>query len=76
VVPKQELPCAPLGGRPRKKIPERSLQGNYEPSNIWQTRNSAYWQWRQVSEWFKDQEKDSRKELKIYKQLETLGIKL
>ena len=31
----------------------RSLHA-YEPTNIWATRESAFWQWRRVYEWFYD----------------------
>ena len=41
---------------PSDKIRRQKLiavnNSDYEPSNIWETRESKLWQWRRVREWF------------------------
>lgn len=45
-----------------KKIKKR-ISHDYQPSNIWATRDSSFWQWQRVKEWFRDyaQYNDSEK---------------
>ena len=31
---------------------KRNVAGCYEPTNIWNTRESKFWQWHRVYEWF------------------------
>ncbi|MFC1512459.1 hypothetical protein ACFL4S_00245 [bacterium] len=51
-------------------------QRSYESSNIWNTRNSKYWSWIRVKEWFKEyKEKEIWQEKIIEKQLKYIGVK-
>jgi hypothetical protein len=36
----------------------RSNLACYVPTDIWQTRESSYWQWRRVNEWFRQLQED------------------
>ena len=48
---------------PKEKCPSglpfaRPNLSCYMPTDIWQTRESSYWQWRRVDEWFRQFQED------------------
>ena len=48
---------------------------SYEVSNIWHTRDSEYWSWRRVKEWFNEFDDDKIFDFELQKKLKFLGVK-
>ena len=46
----------------KKQISQRIIH-DYQPSHIWSTRNSSYWQWKRVKEWFIQYAQDNQQEM-------------
>ena len=61
----KRLPAPVQENKPSFKQPEACLADNgntghseYAPSQIWNTRNSRLWQWRRLSEWWREYHQD------------------
>jgi endo-beta-N-acetylglucosaminidase D len=59
------IPAPAQENNPSFKSPTLPIADNrktgyleYSPSRIWNTRDSSFWQWRRVSEWWRDYRQD------------------
>lgn len=62
----------PLSNVCRRQVSPRIIH-DYQPSHIWNTRNSSYWQWRRVKEWFSQYAQNDEQEITHQKYLKTVG---
>ncbi len=44
---------------------KKRIYHDYQPSHIWATRDSSYWQWRRVKEWFNQYNQDNKPEITL-----------
>ena len=59
----------------KKNKPNILKNRNYEASNIWHTRDSEYWSWIRVKQWYKEFDDDKIVNFDLEKQLKILGVK-